>query len=968
MDAYQPSRFGRCIVVERKLSNDGQSGYKVLNENNEEMGRSVKQDLQPILQHFNIQTENPCVVLTQDHCRTFIQSSKDDKMYELFMKATRLEELLVKLVEANADVTAMKETVEKANECKNHKKQLLDKSKELYDRIQKLQKIDMQRKAVVRQMAFVSLRNFNANIDKANSEEEKAKQNIVELETDMQEHDHKLADIKLSIDKFNVMNAEVDAKLQDFKKASELHKAQAQAIKRKIREADLAVDSLQTQRLTAQKRIDGTQRTLQEAQSRLGQQQQQQRRERDQKITQLNSDKESAQQRLSELTDENRKLEAEKNRLETHRGERNEFLKRLGNNHRTLQQHIAQLAQAAQNRILKFNPKAENVRQNFGGVSFRVSPRGPLGMHLTFEPQSRDWTNALHHLLGSSMRIWLCDNAPDQRKLRDIQTRVRDNATVYVTPQVHAIPDAVFTTAQNNERSTNAMCALSVVKSDDLWVLQTLIDQRRLENAILTGNSVKDKIECNRCDAIALRHNGLVVYFKDGYHVVGRNGSTRLVNPDIDPQSRVAHLFHDDVAADEQHFISQLQDNQVEQHQVKKSIDNTALLLQQVQAQLRHIANERRAVQQTLHRLSSQIDGLKGENQDDAVEMSLIEEELERDIAKEAQISSSLAEAIQTQHQVQQELNDFQAHERQERNAIGPLQEQLDKFSSEMEGLVASKRRINFKKEEIKKVILEWQASATKNRERAAELGKALEKEQSAAEKLDDGPLESSEPLNVLEARAQSLQELLKQSEQRNENKPIAAIEGAYEMDKRNFDRYSQMLETVRTNQKKLDVMVKKRRDRWMKERDSQVALTTAFFAKMLSQRGFQGSLEFNHDKTTLHMNVNVSKTAENTSKHSSKSLSGGERSYSTLAFLIALWQSMDCPFRILDEFDVFMDQVVRLVALEILVKHCQQTPRQFIFITPLAISSLPRDDPDINIITMADPHQPSHSQQSQQQ
>lgn len=81
--------------------------------------------------------------------------------------------------------------------------------------------------------------------------------------------------------------------------------------------------------------------------------------------------------------------------------------------------------------------------------------------------------------------------------------------------------------------------------------------------------------------------------------------------------------------------------------------------------------------------------------------------------------------------------------------------------------------------------------------------------------------------------------------------------------------------------------------------------------------------------------------------------LSGGEKSFCKVAFVSALWECVEVPFVMLDEFDVFMDEATRTEAMKQLLRNAahMQGQRQFLFITPHDISSaVPASDDFVKV------------------
>jgi chromosome segregation ATPase len=129
----------------------------------------------------------------------------------------------------------------------------------------------------------------------------------------------------------------------------------------------------------------------------------------------------------------------------------------------------------------------------------------------------------------------------------------------------------------------------------------------------------------------------------------------------------------------------------------------------------------------------------------------------------------------------------------------------------------------------------------------------------------------------------------------------------------------------VKTIQMDVDLFKKSLMDRLAKYREFQrhvSAQARCNFSYLLSERGFRGQLKLDHKSRKLEVIVEPDKTRENGKGRNTKTLSGGEKSFSSICLLLAIWDAMGSPLRCLDEFDVFMDNVNRAISTNMLVSR----------------------------------------------
>ena len=139
------------------------------------------------------------------------------------------------------------------------------------------------------------------------------------------------------------------------------------------------------------------------------------------------------------------------------------------------------------------------------------------------------------------------------------------------------------------------------------------------------------------------------------------------------------------------------------------------------------------------------------------------------------------------------------------------------------------------------------------------------------------------------------------------------AIKPKYETHQERVDRCNQHVDEMNN-------LLHHRTKEWEQMKDHVRRRLSIEFRIIMRKQGHEGGLDIDYDAGKLDMRVHMASHDGATQVVNSKTLSGGERSFTQVALIMALQKFSGSPMCIYDEFDVFMDSINRGNSIKILL------------------------------------------------
>jgi len=165
-------------------------------------------------------------------------------------------------------------------------------------------------------------------------------------------------------------------------------------------------------------------------------------------------------------------------------------------------------------------------------------------------------------------------------------------------------------------------------------------------------------------------------------------------------------------------------------------------------------------------------------------------------------------------------------------------------------------------------------------------------------------------------------------------------IEGVYKMYLKDFQELKETLQNVIEKREEMQAELRRGLRKWREIIEGYLEEINRDFNEILKEIGARGHVKIvNNDVRKVGLDITVGFEGKEEISISTLGQSGGEKSLSTMAFLLALQRQVKSPFRAVDEYDVHLDPVNRDQVTHLLRSAVEGDSKQYIAITPSHLS-----------------------------
>jgi structural maintenance of chromosomes protein 6 len=917
VDAYQPDVYGQTIILERNFSKTGTSGFKLKGAS----GRLVsnkKADVEEVIEYFQMQIDNPMSVLSQDNARQFLTSSTPATKYRFFVKGTQLEQL-------DNDyrlVAEIMDTVEhKLSDYKEVVKALKVKADRAHEKVEIVNKHSGMRQAAQKlgqQLAWAQVENEERDLRERELRVTEAQEKIehAEREVELKDQAYQHTDGLLKVaaesiqsltedliplreeeaaakEKFDVADQELkNNRLEQRQIRDHLvgAKNKVAAIQKDIFAEELRIENANggahTKRLAD---LDIAQKRVAEAQLKL-----------EEIIHARQGLDEQHQSAIRHLERSSIPLDAKKKEIVACENQLHSLTRDVGRAMSAFDKNI---------------PKLLEMIENDSG--FREKPIGPVGQHIKLLKPI--WSGVLDRSIGQLLGGFIVTSKADQVRLSGLIRKVGIDFCPVIIGNRHPVD------TNGHEPDIQYDTVLRVLEIDNDLVRSQLIINQSIEQTILIEgreDSMRILYEGTRpvnvkqCFCLNEGRRGWGIRF--GYSAGSGNPSSGPIAPTgrqprmkTDADSQIA--YQKDILG---HLRGELSELQRTQRELQQSVARCV-------AALKSHESTRKNLQLQLQRAEDNVERLQ--------------EELDRDHIEDGRLEAFKADLVDAEREVEQHGGSYgeaviqiekqgkvcQLY-KQELDAIRERIADHDSYIKKAEGKlkrIQQARQIALQDKNIAvdaineaKIVKQ---TAEQKRDRQANIVADFTRQATAI--CPRIPINPGETPQSIEAKLEKMQKQL-EAYSKNAGGSDEEIIEAWKAAVKDHEVAAKRLADSQRLQREIKMSHLGRLKKWRQFQSQISARSRIQFTYLLSERGFRGKLLLDHEHHLLEIQVEPDETTLSASGRATKTLSGGEKSFSSICLLLSVWEGMGAPLRCLDEYDVFMDHVNRDISTNMIV------------------------------------------------